>query len=445
MVLLIKDFLITRSINRDLLLGLIPTIILVGLLLGAINYQITAKREIQLLQNQAEELTENLARVTANPIFLSESNVISSVLREYMKGPYIVEVGVFDEENNRSYMDTHDTFGPTLTIERPITMFEKKLGSVKMVFTMNHITTRQNQMFRYTLIVIFCYIIVVGIVVVVLLRLLLRKPIKKLIDNIRTISDGSYEKKLGPIKHQYIGMIAYEVNAMVDKISNREQQMLAYQEKLRSLTKEMLLAEERERRHIATDLHDRIGHALTNVAIKTALLKDFVTHAEAEQLLVEMKELVEQSAQDVRSMIFEISPPVLYDLGLIAALDWLSEHATKEHGLSVTFRHELELNELGISLQVLVFHAVRELLFNVRKHARANKVEISVFRDADMLCISVEDDGIGMSKIQTVDQNNLEGFGLFNIRERLSHLNGCLKTSSETGKGTRVVIEIPEN
>jgi len=444
MKIAVLGFLLMRSINRDLLLGLITIIIIVGLIMGVISYKITVNREIFVLREQAEVFTEKLARISANPIYLSEPHELSTIGREYMKGPYIVAVDIFDAKHNRSYVNTYATQEPTFTVEKTITLFERKLGSVKIVFTMEHIVERQKQMFYYTCVLIICYIVVVSIAAIIMLRVLLRKPIMTLLHNIRTIADGSYKQILPPMKQQYIGQITQAINVMANKISERENHLLSYQEKLRGLTKELLLTEERQRRNLATALHDRIGHALTNVAIKIALLKDSVKNDEAGHLLTEMKQLIEQSAQDVRTMIFEISPPVLYDLGLMAAIDWLSEHTTKERGLHVTFKHEPELKELSSSLKVLVFHAVRELLFNVRKHAQANKVEVSVFREKGMLCISVQDDGIGIRNIHAEDQNKLEGFGLFNIRERLSHLNGRLTISSRAGKGTKVVIEIPE-
>ena len=94
-------------------------------------------------------------------------------------------------------------------------------------------------------------------------------------------------------------------------------------------------------------------------------------------------------------------------------------------------------------VRVLVFRAVRELLFNVVKHATANQVEVSITRNAEHLVISVQDDGVGMPAGATSAPSGAEGFGLFSIKERLNHFGGHLRVHSEPCQGTRIVMEIP--
>jgi signal transduction histidine kinase len=222
-----------------------------------------------------------------------------------------------------------------------------------------------------------------------------------------------------------------------------ENALLLYQEKLRSLTKELLLTEERERRRIASELHDRIGHALTNVSIKTNLLKSKVDGQDKNLILKDINILIEQSIQDVQSLIFEISPPILYDIGLVAAIDWLIEQVSKEHGISIEFKYDDILKPVNDSFRVLIFRAVQELLFNVVKHADATHVEVSITEQDGNLLISIQDDGIGMPARFEIGQFKAEGFGHFSIKERLSHLNGRLIIESKPSKGTRILMEIP--
>ena len=143
-------------------------------------------------------------------------------------------------------------------------------------------------------------------------------------------------------------------------------------------------------------------------------------------------------------MIFEISPPVLYDLGLMAAIDWLIEQTSKEHGCKIVLRGDEAVEPISNSLGVLIFRAVRELLFNVVKHASASHVEISITRKGRWLLVSVQDDGVGIAASVARAPSGAEGFGLFSIKERLSHFDGDLLVESEPHQGTRVAMEIPD-
>lgn len=259
------------------------------------------------------------------------------------------------------------------------------------------------------------------------------------------------------MKDRYMNMIAHSVNTMTDKIAAREQDLKRLvgtleeqaveredaKDKLRSLTNELLFAEERERRRIASEIHDRIGHTLTSISLKMGLLRGAIDSDEKDVVLKDVRKAIEQSVNEVQSMIFEISPPVLYDLGVRAAIDWLIEQTSKEHGLEIVLEGDDALEPVNDNLRVLVFRAVRELLFNVVKHAKADRVVVSITRRAEHLVISVQDDGVGMPAGVTSAPSAGEGFGLFSIRERLSSFGGELSVHSEAHRGTRVVIRVP--
>ncbi len=102
------------------------------------------------------------------------------------------------------------------------------------------------------------------------------------------------------------------------------------------------------------------------------------------------------------------------------------------------------LEPISNNLRVLIFRAVRELLFNVVKHANAKHVEVSITRKDEHLVISVQDDGVGMPAGVTNAPSGAGGFGLFSIKERLSFFNGDLIVHSQPHQGTRVVMEIPD-
>lgn len=242
-----------------------------------------------------------------------------------------------------------------------------------------------------------------------------------------------------------IGITAFAVDRT--QRMETEKQLLIYQEKLRSLSNELLLAEELERRRIALDLHERIGHSFANVTIRLSALRERLTSDKSKQLLKEANDLVSQSIRDMRTLTFEISPPILYDLGLEAGVEWLIEETHKDHGLQINFEFNLDWNSklMDPGFSILLFRAIRELLFNIVKHADATNVSVSIANENEDIRILIKDNGVGFEAADNVTQigNNDWGFGLFSIRERLSHLGGYLDVDSTPGKGTIIMMVAP--
>ncbi len=224
-----------------------------------------------------------------------------------------------------------------------------------------------------------------------------------------------------------------------------EDESLQYQSQLRSLSSQLSLTEERERRRIATELHDRIGHALTNASMRLSRLRNpAVSENDAKRLTDEVHGLIEQSIQDTQTLTFELSPPILYDLGLEAAIDWLAEQTQSQHGITVNCVDDMSAKPIDESLRVLLFQAARELLFNVVKHARASQATISISREGEYLSVTIEDDGVGFNPARARHrQGRKGGFGLFSIQERLAHQGGRLEIHSEPGKGARFNLISP--
>ncbi|MDJ0781883.1 MAG: CHASE4 domain-containing protein [Desulfosarcinaceae bacterium] len=214
--------------------------------------------------------------------------------------------------------------------------------------------------------------------------------------------------------------------------------------KLRSLSAELLLTEERERHRIATELHDRIGQALTLARLQVDALSAAAAEGSGGEDLDRVGDLLDQTLQDTRQLTFELSPPVLYELGLEAALEWLSEQFAQQHDLSIRFEDDGQPKPLDASVRVFLFQATRELLFNVVKHAQASQVRVAVQRVDGAIRIAVNDNGLGFDAgrpASSADTNG--GFGLFSIRERFHHLGGRLVIRSEPGKGSRLVLTAP--
>lgn len=221
-----------------------------------------------------------------------------------------------------------------------------------------------------------------------------------------------------------------------------EESIVEYQRQLQSMITELTLTQERERRQIASILHDEMGQSLALANIKLGVLESGSTPDDC-RALSDIRRLVSDTIEISRSLTFEISPPVLYQAGLVAALESLAETFRKCHGLPVLFRREADSTLLGEELNILLYHSTRELLMNVLKHAEATSVRLSCYQKTDEIRISVSDDGNGMPLTEQAKDGH--GFGLFSIRERLCHLNGKMSIESGPASGTTVTIQVPLN
>ena len=223
-----------------------------------------------------------------------------------------------------------------------------------------------------------------------------------------------------------------------------EKKLLDYQQKLRSLASDLTLTEEHQRRKIATDLHDRIGQALAMSKMKLSEIRSANANIEHRKELDEIYELLEQTIQDTRSLTFDISPPILYELGLELAIEWLTEKFQQQYNIQVNFKDDGKRKPLDDDIRIVLFRIVRELLINIVKHASAKNVIVSIERKKNQLIIHIIDDGIGfdLSNIDNVKEMK-GGFGFFSIRERLDFLGGRFNVESKVGHGTRVTLEAP--
>jgi PAS domain S-box-containing protein len=222
-----------------------------------------------------------------------------------------------------------------------------------------------------------------------------------------------------------------------------EENLRANQARLRTLASELSLAEERERRQIAADLHDHISQSLALAKMKAGALEKEFSSKRLITRLDEIRKLLDESIERTRALTFELSPPVLYQLGFEAALEWLTEQFQKEHRIPCKFKDDGQPKALDEEVRVILFKATRELLLNIAKHAKAKKARVSICRDGEEILITVEDDGIGFNaSVQDAPATPAGGFGLFSIHERLSYLGGQLQIDSGPADGTRATLRV---
>ena len=219
-----------------------------------------------------------------------------------------------------------------------------------------------------------------------------------------------------------------------------EKRLRDYQRRLRSLTLELSMNQERERARIATDLHDGVLQLVVAAQLKLQALQRKGGSDEA--LIADLRALFDQMAHDLRSMTFDLSPPVLRRLGLVPGLQWLGEQIEDLHGLAVDLATEGDCAVPDPDMRALAFRCIRELLLNAARHAGTDRARVSLRGDETHLQVAVEDEGEGFDSGQ-IDFAAGSHFGLFSIRERIILVGGRFEIESAPGKGTRCLLAIP--
>ena len=237
------------------------------------------------------------------------------------------------------------------------------------------------------------------------------------------------------------------VSSLEGQIAARElaeQNLLAYQEKLRLLASDLSMTEERERRRLSAYLHDSIAQTLAFCKIKLGSVQRSARLKGSDARLREVLGMIEQSITETRRLTLELSPPILHELGLPAAIDWLCSRIRERHQIEILLEEASHKPVLDADLSILLFHAVREAIVNVVKHAGASRGCVRIRPEGSNITVEVEDDGRGFDTSLLHDHaRGHDGFGLFHIRERLTSVGGSLNVDSRPGRGTRVLMTIP--
>ncbi len=255
-----------------------------------------------------------------------------------------------------------------------------------------------------------------------------------------------FEHMLMDQNHFHDGLIEanLQLNLEIEKGQQSENLRISHENKLRKLAAELLFTEERERRRLAGDLHDRIGQALAFCQIKLGLLTQMNQNSYLDNKIKEVHDGIEQIIQDTRTLTFEVSPPVLYELGLEAAIEWFAEETEKQHHIKVHITSDNSDPPQIETLNVFAFRALRELILNVVKHANAQTIEINIRHFADRFYLQVVDDGVGFDTGALWPHGSTDcGFGLFSIQERAESLGGHFSIKSTPGTGTHAELILP--
>jgi PAS domain S-box-containing protein len=220
--------------------------------------------------------------------------------------------------------------------------------------------------------------------------------------------------------------------------------LISQREQLRKLATELAMTEERERQNIATELHDTVGQQLAAAKMKLDAMAGDPDYSNKSANMVKAYNFILNAISCIRSLTFEISPPILYMVGFDAAVQSLCEKFEEDTGIIVDFVEKDGAKFMGKNLRGTLYRMVRELLHNIAKHARAEHASVSLNCVNNFFEICVEDAGAGFDAAEVLMQGNKNNcVGLFSIKQRIEYLGGSMTIDSRPDAGSRITLRVP--
>lgn len=256
------------------------------------------------------------------------------------------------------------------------------------------------------------------------------------------------------IEHPFEGRKATLVSMQLTSVENSPALITAFiditervraEQQVRALASELTVAEQAERHRVAQILHDDLQQRIFAIQMQLGFLKDAYEKDDLQAFqpdFLQLETWLAEAIQVTRQLSVDLSPPILHGEGLVEAVLWLASQMREQYGLETNLKSEGSPVQLEGKLRVLVFYAVRELLFNVVKHSGTLKATVNFEHHDDHLCLTVSDPGNGFDPAKVMSDPKI-AHGLLIIRHRLNLLGCSMDVQSQPGKGTGVIIEVP--
>jgi two-component system sensor histidine kinase UhpB len=258
--------------------------------------------------------------------------------------------------------------------------------------------------------------------------------------------DGSsfpVEISLSPIRMDGQAIVIANIQDITVR-RNSVQALRQSQEDLRALAAHQERIKEEERKRIAREIHDELGAMLTGIKayVSVAIDRAASMGIAPDPLLADASGLTDAAFETVRRVITDLRPSVLDQLGVWAALEWYAEQVTERTGMTCkcVIDDEIASLQLDSERSTMLFRIVQESLTNVVRHAKASLATIRVLRDAEVIVVTIEDNGIGIDAERLL---NRESWGVVGMHERAQYCGCELKISGTPGRGTVVTLRLP--
>lgn len=233
-----------------------------------------------------------------------------------------------------------------------------------------------------------------------------------------------------------------------ERVEERTEELRKANVRVRQLASDLVKAEQRERQRIAEILHDDLQQRLYGIQMKTAFIRADAEEGIFDDVATHIRDVdawLLETIERTRELAVDLSPPILRNEGLREAIEWLAAQMNERHGLKIEVNAEQSFSMDDEGIRTLLFQIVRELLFNVVKHAQVDEAAVELYEENGGLVVRVHDHGVGFD-VQNVihSDDNAQGFGLYNVRERLNFVGGRLEIQSRPGEGVTVTVYAPK-
>ncbi len=235
------------------------------------------------------------------------------------------------------------------------------------------------------------------------------------------------------------------IDAQADQLASAFNLVLeALDDASRQRASQIINAQEQERQRIARELHDETSQVLTSLLISLAVLEKSIESSEGRERIADTRTLAHSTLRAIRSLSIDLRPSALDDLGLLPALRWYVKEYMKKCSIDVEFHASGFKGRLPAEMETALYRIVQECLTNTARHSNASKVRIQLKELDGVVTAIINDNGEGFEYEAFLKNPGPErGLGLAGMQERALLLNGTLAISSEPGKGTRVVANMP--
>lgn len=275
-------------------------------------------------------------------------------------------------------------------------------------------------------------------------------PIRDLARAADQIRHGNYAVQAAIQDEGEVGQLALAFNGMARTLQEKEAENDRLMEELRAkealratLLQKLFTVQEDERKRISRELHDETGQSLASILAYMKLLQSKLADPQQEALVLQTKEVVTEVLGGLRKMAVELRPPVLDDLGIVAAMERYIVAYREQQRCRVEFQIPDEVPVMDSTISLALYRILQESLTNIAKHARASRVTVRLAIEGRQVRLTISDDGRGLGPNDLLQAQQKNRLGIYGMQERAELLGGRFEVLSETGEGATIQVTLP--
>jgi signal transduction histidine kinase len=454
---------------RIKILGMVLALVLI--LGGGVTLQVRttlSRTLLAQLQEESVSLGRDLAARSTDPLLINDLYSILQLLRETrlnnpdVRYAFIVDRGGrvvahtfdggFPADLARANAVEADAHHHTIAIrteegavwDTAVPIFDGKAGTARIGLSENRMRATVSEI-TAQLLLTTGLVSLIGIAAATFLTWLLTRPVRQLVEATEAVRRGDYSPRVGRWADDELGELADAFNVMTADLARADTEHQEREQMRAFYLRQIISAQEEERKRIARELHDETGQALASVMVGLRNVEEATSAAEVHTRLADLRGVASATLESVRRLALELRPSVLDDLGLVAALRRYATEYTARFKIPVAVQIiGLDDWRLASEIETALYRIVQEALTNIAKYARATHVSVLLERRDGQINAIVEDNGCGFDAEQVLRTGAAENrLGLYGMRERAELIGGALTVESQTGCGTTVFVRVP--